>query len=97
MRAAPTVPMRAAGPAAIPLLLGLCLIGACAPGLGQPRVVAGGPTTVSIEGGQWSDAEGVARRHCARFGKRAVAKGHRRSSGRTLANVYIYDCKQDSR
>ena len=82
---------------AIPLLLALMLLGACAPGLGQPRVLAGGDTTVSIEGGQWSDAEGLANRYCGRYGKRAVAKGHRRSSGRTLTNVFIYDCKQDSR
>ena len=81
----------------VPFLLGLILLGACAPGLGQPRVLAGGPTTVSIEGGQWSNAEALARRHCEGYGRRAVAKGHRRSSGKTLTNVFIFDCKQDSR
>ena len=81
----------------VTFLLGLLLLGACAPGLGQPRILAGGDTTVSIEGGQWSDAEALARRYCARFGRRAVAKGHRRSSGTTLSNVFLYDCKQDNR
>jgi len=82
---------------AVSFLLALFLLGACAPGLGQPRVLAGGDTTVSIEGGQWSNADGLANRYCGRFGKRAVPKGHRRSSGTTLTNVFIYDCKQDSR
>ena len=82
---------------AVPLLLGLLLLGACAPGLGEPQVLAGGETTVSIEGGQWRGADRLADRHCGHYGRRAVARGHRRSSGKTLTNVFIYDCKQDSR
>ena len=80
------------------ILLAVLLPGACAPpGLEQPRVLAGGPTTVSIEGGQWSNADAMAERHCAGYGRRAVPKGRHRASGKRLTNVFIYDCKDENR
>ena len=76
------------------LLLVVSALGACG---GGPEIIGGGETTVSITAGPLANVSGMAERYCQGYGKRAVAKGHRRSSGTTLTNVFIYDCKQDNR
>jgi hypothetical protein len=73
-------------------------LAACAPRpFSKPEVVAGGDRTVSIKGGQWSNTDGAAEAYCANYGKRAVARGRTRASGKQLTELYIYDCVPDSR
>ncbi len=70
-------------------------LAACAKPLSSPEVIGGGEQTVSIKAGQWSNVDGAANRHCAKYGKRAVARGRTRLSGTEITNLYIYDCVTD--
>ncbi len=69
---------------------------ACAPRpFSKPEIIAGGDRTVSIKAGQWSNTDGLANAYCADYGKRAVARGRTRLSGKQLTDLYIYDCVTD--
>ncbi len=70
-------------------------VSACAKPLSSPEVIGGGEQTVSIKAGQWSNVDGAANKHCAKYGKRAVARGRTRLSGTEITNLYIYDCVPD--
>ena len=74
-------------------------VGGCAPTpLAESRIVAGGSSTVSIEGGAWTNPDAAAQTYCDGFGKRAVLVGRRRLSEHNVTDLFIYDCKdRDSR
>jgi hypothetical protein len=79
-----------AGAAAVVSLL----VWGCAPTpLAESRVIAGGSSTVSIEGGAWTNPDAAAEAYCDGFGKRAVLVGRRRLSDKNITDLFIYDCK----
>ena len=75
----------------------LLALAACAKPLSSPEVIGGGDRTVSIKAGQWSNVDAVATKHCANYGRRAIARGRTRLSGTELTYIYIYDCVADQR
>ena len=66
-------------------------LGGCG-GLGSPEVIAGGETTVSIEGGKWRNPISLADSYCAQYGRKAVEVSHGSISYDELTVLYVYDC-----
>ena len=80
------------------LLATLLVLATCAPRpFARPEVIAGGDRTVTIKGGQWSNTDGLANAYCAKFGKRAVARGRTRLNETNLTKLFVYDCEADHR
>ena len=88
---------RQGGLAAWALAAATLTVAACAKPLSSPEVIGGGDRTVSIKAGQWSNVDAVANRHCANYGRRAIARGRTRLSGTELTYIYNYDCVADQR
>jgi len=66
-------------------------LGGCG-GLGSPKVIAGGETTVSIVGGKWRNPISLADSYCAQYGRKAVEVSHGPMGYDELTILYVYDC-----
>ncbi len=66
-------------------------LGGCG-GLDSPKVIAGGETTVSIEGGKWRNPILLADSYCAQYGRKAVEVSHGSMGYDELTILYVYDC-----
>ena len=66
-------------------------LGGCG-GLGSPKVIVGGETTVSIVGGKWRNPISLADSYCAQYGRKAVEVSHGSMDYDELTILYVYDC-----
>ena len=73
-------------------LLASAAAGCVANTFADPRIIAGGETTVSIKGGSWRSAEPLAKRYCRQFGREAVATGGGSITYDQLTSLYTFDC-----
>ena len=73
-------------------LAAFLLAGCVAKTFAEPELIGGTEDTVSIKGGSWRNAEPLARRYCARFGRAAVPTGSGAISRDRLTSIYTFDC-----
>ena len=71
------------------LLLVVSALSACG---GGPEIVGGSEDLVSIKAGPLDNVSGLARRHCQRYGKRAVPVGNKAVGPSTTKRLYAYNC-----
>jgi hypothetical protein len=66
----------------------LSVLSACS----GPEVIGGGRDSVSIAAGPLTDVDGIAKRYCQRYGKRAAFLGDGPVGPSTVKRLYGYDC-----